>query len=233
MQLFQNNLAVTLASPAADVDAVMSLSTGHGSFFPAITAPDFMLMTLAVGFPDAETNWEIVKVTDVTGDVISVSRAQEGTTALAWATSDTLQNRNTAGSLNGFMQEDNAILSGEMDAGDQIVGRPALKDYSEILDTPVVGATTNVDFTLGNVAHIVLNQSTTLALLGAPISGRVGSMTLILEQNGTGGWAVGFPASVTRGALDLNTVATKTTIATLVTIDGGTTYTLMTAFKEA
>ena len=47
---------------------------------------------------------EIVHVTNVTGDVCTIVRAQEGTTALAWTAGDLFANLVTAGTLAAFQQ---------------------------------------------------------------------------------------------------------------------------------
>jgi hypothetical protein len=232
-EIFKNNFAVTLASGVDTDDVEWTLSTGHGDLFPTLSGGDYIRMTAAVGFPDNETSWEVVKVTDVTGDVITVVRAQDNTTAQSWSSSTTLQHRATADALSGFMQAANAALTGEMNAADQTVKRAVLKDYAETRSTPTdSGGTTTVNFEAGNVAHITLTTDTTIAFSNPPSSGVAAHMTLIFDQDGTGGWTVTMPGSVTKGALNLNLNASKRTIATLITLDGGSSYTLMNSFKE-
>ncbi len=94
-QLFANNATTTLASPAASTDTTLTLV--DGSSFPSPSGSDFFLLTLASGSP--ESTWEIVKVTARSMNTITVVRAQEGTTAAAWAAGAKAELRLTAGTL--------------------------------------------------------------------------------------------------------------------------------------
>lgn len=91
---FANNAASTLASPITNVDTSLSVATGNGSLFPSLGSGDFFYCTLENG-----ATREIVKVTGRTGDVFTIVRAQEGTTALNWSSGATVSHRITAASL--------------------------------------------------------------------------------------------------------------------------------------
>lgn len=95
-QLFSNNGVATLASSATNVATSLSLASGKGALFPNPSAPDYFIATLT---NPGETLFEIVKVTARATDVLTVVRAQEGTTALAWSTGDKCELRITAGSF--------------------------------------------------------------------------------------------------------------------------------------
>lgn len=225
MQLFANNLTVSLSNPAAPGDLSMILQAGEGSLFPAISSPDYLLLTLAVGYGVLETDWEIVKVTAVVGDIITVERDQESTGAKAWIASDVLEHRLTAGSMSNLIQA--------ADNGGAVISDVVIKDYAETI--PSVGSVatvTTVDYEAGNAANISVTENTTIAIDNPPPAGVVGTMSLFFTQDGTGGWTVAFPASVTRGTLDLNTDPNKETHALLTTRDGGVSYTLYTSFKD-
>ncbi len=94
-QLFANNATTTLASPAASTDT--SLTLADGSSFPSPTGGDTFLLTLASGSP--ESAWEIVQVTARSTNTVTVVRAQEGTTAQAWASGAKAELRLTAGTM--------------------------------------------------------------------------------------------------------------------------------------
>jgi len=96
-QLFVNNGKTTLAAPLAN--GATSATLTSGTIFPAIAAPDFMLLTL-----DDGTNIEVVKVTAHTASstTITISRAADGSTQYAgtWAaTSTKVECRWTKGSI--------------------------------------------------------------------------------------------------------------------------------------
>lgn len=99
MQLFTNNANSTLAAGITDVATSLTLATGKGALFPSPTGGDFFMLTLTQA--EAETSWEVVKVTARTGDALTIVRAQEGTTGAAWGTGSKAELRVTAEALNG------------------------------------------------------------------------------------------------------------------------------------
>ena len=100
--LYTNNASTTLASGITASNISLSLATGAGALFPAITAPDFAYVTLV----DSSNNIEIVKVTARSGDVLTVVRAQEGTTARSFATGSKVDLRVTAAGLTNKLDKD-------------------------------------------------------------------------------------------------------------------------------
>lgn len=100
MQKFSNNAASTLAAPISTVALSMQVANGDGAKFPTLTGDDFFLVTLLKITGNTENNIEIVKCTAKVGDVFTIVRAQEGTTATAYSTGDTVSVRVTAGSMN-------------------------------------------------------------------------------------------------------------------------------------
>lgn len=92
-QLFTNNAVTTLSSGIAAGD--LSITVANGALFPSPTAGDYFLLTLT-NAGAVETSWEIVKVTARSGNVLTVVRAQEGTTAAAWTSGSKAELRITA-----------------------------------------------------------------------------------------------------------------------------------------
>lgn len=89
-QLFTNNGGTTLAASLSDSATSATVTTG--SVFPAPTGGDVFLATIEAG-----SAREIVRVTARTGDTLTIVRAQEGTTALAWDAGASIELRLTAG----------------------------------------------------------------------------------------------------------------------------------------
>lgn len=92
---------------------------GAGALFPSpVSGQSYFKLTIT----DAATKTisEIMHVTSVSGDVMTVIRGQEGTTARVWSTNDIVANLMTAGSLLSFLQISNN-LSEIKDAGDDAV----------------------------------------------------------------------------------------------------------------
>jgi len=98
--LFANNAATTVASALSNVATSLTVASGKGALFPAITGTDYFMLTLTQS--GSETTWEIVKVTARSGDVLTIVRGQEGTTAAAWAVGDKAELRVTVSTLLGF-----------------------------------------------------------------------------------------------------------------------------------
>ena len=92
---FTNNAISTLASGITNSDTSITVASGDGSKFPSLTGSEYFRATLI----DASNNLEIVKVTARSSDVLTVTRAQESTTARAFSTGDRIELRITAQSL--------------------------------------------------------------------------------------------------------------------------------------
>jgi hypothetical protein len=93
---FANNAWGVLASPLAAGDGTVTLSAGHGSRFPALSASDYFYGTLI----DTANNLEVVKVTARATDTMTMTRAQDGTAARSYAVGDRLEMRLPAIALN-------------------------------------------------------------------------------------------------------------------------------------
>lgn len=95
---FSNNATTTLAAGISASDLSITLPAGHGARFPALLAGDWFYLTLI----DASGNMEIVKVTGRATDVLTVSRAAEGTSARAFSIGTTVSHRLTAQGLQDY-----------------------------------------------------------------------------------------------------------------------------------
>lgn len=85
-QMFSNNASSTLASGINAGNTSITVQTGHGSKFPSPTlGTDYFLATLSSG-----SAIEIIKCTARSGDVLTITRAQEGTTAQSWSSGTTV-----------------------------------------------------------------------------------------------------------------------------------------------
>jgi hypothetical protein len=101
-QLFTNNAWSFLNGGITAVATSITLSTGQGARFPSPTGGDYFLLTL-IGLTDGnESSWEIVKVTARATDVLTVVRAQEGTSGFAWLSGTRLELRMTSATADNF-----------------------------------------------------------------------------------------------------------------------------------
>lgn len=105
--VFSNFNATTLASPISPSATSIILSSGAGALYPNPTAGQEFALILN----DAATGllYEVCYCTARTGDVLTVTRAQEGTTALNWAAGDNAFCGPTAGTL-AAMQQSGALF---------------------------------------------------------------------------------------------------------------------------
>ena len=111
--VFSNNASSLLASAIAPTDTEVQVQSGQGVLFPAVAAGQVASITLE----DVNGNIEVVYGTGKTGDTLVVERAQEGTTALSFASGSRVEQRITAGVMAAFLQKlGGDILSGTTQA---------------------------------------------------------------------------------------------------------------------
>lgn len=96
---YANNAYSVLSGGISDVATVINVATGTGSRFPA---SNFLATLVGYDVNGNENAWEIVLCTSRTSDALTVTRAQEGTTAVAWADATRIENRVTAGTMADF-----------------------------------------------------------------------------------------------------------------------------------
>lgn len=92
-ELFTNNASTTLAAGIAIGASSLTVSSGDGALFPSPSGGDFFRVTL---FKKSTGEIEIVKCTSRSSDVLTITRAQESTTALAFNAGDIVELRPTA-----------------------------------------------------------------------------------------------------------------------------------------
>lgn len=96
MQLYANNAASKLDAPVSAVGLTLQVKAGDGALFPNPTGGDFFMLTLSKVASGVENTIEITKCTARVGDVLTIVRAQEGTTANAYTVDDRAELRMTA-----------------------------------------------------------------------------------------------------------------------------------------
>jgi microcystin-dependent protein len=91
----KNNASSTLAGAILAADTSFSVAAGEGAKFPALSAGQWFPLTVV----DSSANLETMKCTARSGDVLTVSRGQEGTTAAAFTSGSRVDLRITAGAI--------------------------------------------------------------------------------------------------------------------------------------
>lgn len=102
LYVFSNNASSLLASSVAPGDTTCTVQAGQGALFPAISAGQQAAVTLE----DVSGDIEIVYATGRTGDTLTIVRAQEGTTALSFASGSRVEMRVTANLLASLLQKE-------------------------------------------------------------------------------------------------------------------------------
>lgn len=168
------------------------------------------------------TSW----VVDAAGDVAGPASA----TDKVWPRFDGVTGKQLQ---NGTWAEDdsgNAVAGGSLDMDDKALTKPAIKDYAE--ETNNLGSmtsTVDLDYENGNFQYGVLADNVTFTISNPPVSGKVGSLTLELQQDATGSRTVTWPASVQFAGgtpPTLSTAANALDVFVLYTRDGGTSFRL-------
>lgn len=120
--LLSNNSISRLAVSINSNDLEISVSAGDGAKFPALSGSDWFPLTLI----KASGATEILKATARNGDVITVVRAQDGTTSQAFTAGDRAELRLTAGVMNGKLDTSGGTVTGPLTlTADFTTWRPA------------------------------------------------------------------------------------------------------------
>jgi len=171
---FGNNVVSSLAADITTSQTTIQVMPGTGAMFAGLLSADYVNSSntqeiyAKLTLTDAkETVFEICHLTSVSNDILTVVRAQEGTTAKGWSLNDVIANFATRGSENGFVQIEQ-LQSGHYTAA-------------------VAGGTENA-LTLELPATYFLNGSTDWTLRAPviiyPIKTNTGSSTLQLTLGG-------------------------------------------------
>lgn len=105
--LFVNNATSSLLGNVGPTDVSMAVLNGEGGKFPAPTAGFSFMLTLE----DSAGNIEIVECTARSGDIFTVIRGREGTSARAFVAGDTVEARITSGVLSYLNWQASANLA--------------------------------------------------------------------------------------------------------------------------
>jgi hypothetical protein len=87
-----NNAFATVPSAVTSIQTSLTVTSGQGVRFPSLGGSDFFYATLV----DVSGNFEIIKVTARTDDVMTIVRAQENTLAIPFPANSRLELRVTA-----------------------------------------------------------------------------------------------------------------------------------------
>jgi len=146
-RLYANNVRTTLSGAISAVATTLSVQSGAGATMPSPNNAlgEFFDLTLQDQATGLRT--EIVAVTAVTGDVLTIVRGQQGTTGQVWSAGDTAFLPVTKGAAEGWLQPVD-VQDGHLvyaDASGTTTAYTAT--YSPAIATLVDGMELNVDIT--------------------------------------------------------------------------------------
>jgi hypothetical protein len=109
-QLFSNNASSLLAASITPTTTVIQVASGAA--FPSPTGGNYFVAALV----NADGDLEIVKCTSRTGNLLTVVRGQEGTSAQSWVLNTTrVELRLTSGTMDNLLQKDGDTVTGDID----------------------------------------------------------------------------------------------------------------------
>ena len=229
---FASSLVATAPSPATSGTSLV-VTAGQGSYFPATP---FDATIWPSGVQPTNTNAEIVRVTNVSTDTFTITRAQYGTTAQSIAVGYQIAQTVDANLLNQLAPLSGATFTGEVVVPDlKITGLTgATAGISRLVGTTSAGPPTTGTFATGD---LVIDQTATiwvctaagtpgtwsniipnsLVVRSATATAGTGEFT-IFGTSGTSGQTITLPAVAINGAV----YQIKNLSAYTVNILGGT-----------
>lgn len=236
--LYTNNASTTLASGITASSTTLSLATGGGTLFPAITAPDFAHVTLV----DSSNNIEIVKVTARSGDVLTVVRAQEGTTARSFATGSKVDLRVTAAGLANKLDKDtggtvagNLTVTGATTLTGGVSGNLAVSGTTVTVNSKLTvhhdgtdayvrptNASSKLYLGANNANHITVDASGNVGVGTTNPSAAGGNLNLHVSGTGT---VIAKATGTTAARFDMSTATANAYYLTALIDNSGSPYT--------
>lgn len=155
--LFTNNASAATVTPLGISDTTVDVAVGAGALFPAPSAPATAFLGTLTNPATPITVNEIVLVTARSGDTMTITRAQEGTTAQVWPAGSVLQLLVTAGELNSFAQPATLQAQAGNFAQDTGAANAYVAAFSPPIAAPIAGAPLRVHIANTNTGPSTLN----------------------------------------------------------------------------
>ncbi|MDF3073470.1 MAG: hypothetical protein K0S54_1137 [Alphaproteobacteria bacterium] len=149
---YANNASSLLAGAISASSTTVSVASGEGVKFPILANGDHFMATM-VKMVGPNPVFEIVRVTARNGDILTMSRAQEGTIAVTFSAGDKIDLRLTAGGIDAKADRAGADFTGPVSTtstitmADTALARAVLKDTGYAFKDDAGG--TILDYTEG------------------------------------------------------------------------------------
>jgi len=167
--VFSNNARTTLASNISN--SATTITVADGSVFPSLTGGDIFYCTI-----DDGTNNEIVEVTAISSNTLTVVRGQDNTTARAFVTGDLIELRLVAKVLETFPQ----VETGEVTA-DEFIG--------DLRGAVIFKAQAGEAVSKGDAVYVsgISGNTPVIALADADFTSKMPAFGLVLTAASTNG----------------------------------------------
>lgn len=159
---FANNAFTLTVNNIQPSDTSVNVTPGSGATFPNISAPGFSFLATLTNPALPLTINEIVLVTARSGDVMTIVRAQESTTAQVWNAGSQFQALTTAGVLTAFAQPGQLQAQTTNFTTDTGAANVYVAAFTPSITTPIRGAPLRI-----LIAHTNTGPSTLDAGSGA------------------------------------------------------------------
>lgn len=139
MRKHVNNYSSTIDTTTV-LDSDLTLDVDSATGLPSLSAGEYIELTLTDSL-SAPTKTEIIKVTAISSETLTIERGQEGTAAQGWASGDFIECRATKNSFD-------------------LIDGPELKRYKET----VASATSAIDRANGGIQTYTMTANTTFTI---------------------------------------------------------------------
>lgn len=180
--LLANNVSSTLASDLSIGATSLNVAPGTGAKFPSPTAPDYFYATIVSTIGEVE----VVKVTSRVGDVMTVTRAQDSTTAKVFAAGSRIEVRVNAKSVLDAVSDATTPLDARLDTAEADIVALEAADVS--LDTRLDAAEASL-VTLDGRLDVAEPEIDALQAFDVTLGTSAGSNSVGFLQSGTGATA--------------------------------------------
>lgn len=127
-----NNSSSVLAASITSSTGVLVLATGDGALFPSLLAGEWFPVTVVAD----DYSFEVMRVTSRSGDSLTVTRAQENTSAKAFAIGSRVELRLTAGAfvemIAGKLDRVGGTLTGPVSSSSSIDAKTITVDGDDV-----------------------------------------------------------------------------------------------------
>lgn len=216
--VLRNNASSQLASSLTTGSTSLSVTAGDGAKYPVLGAGDWFPLTLV----KATGALEIVRCTARSGDVMTITRAQEGTTAQAFAAGDRVDLRLTVAVLTDIIAQITALSTAALlDANNlsDLASVPTARTNLGLGTAATANVTTsNVDTTAGRLLKV--GDFGPGAAGGPPDTANVDT-TFVCGFYKFGAAAPGNPVPSTGGSLIVSSLGGNFIQQITITLDGG------------